>query len=85
MSKLPLGGYSTCGLLNSIAMTGVISSCILYGTMVIELIKNSNSLGQIIVALFIIINMGLSQPDILSIMSVLICLAPLLIKLSNRQ
>ncbi len=85
LSALPLGGYTTCGLINSIAMTGFISSSILYGKMFIQLIKYSNSLGQIIFTIFVIVNMGLSQPDILSIMSVLICMYGLWSKHNNES
>ena len=81
---LPLQGYTTCGLINSIAMTGFVSSFILYGEMFLKLIKNSNSFGQVVFALFVIINMGLSQPDILSIVSVLICMCGLWIKHNNK-
>ena len=74
LTSLPLGGYSTCGLINSIAMIGIISSILLYGKMIVSLCAWGKSMIQVGVGLFFVINMGLSQPDILSIMSVLICM-----------
>lgn len=74
LDSLPLGGYSTCGIINSIAMIGIISSTLLYGKMFKSLFRGSKSLIQALGGLFIVINMGLSQPDILAITSVLICM-----------
>ena len=74
LRNLPLGGYTTCGLINCIAMIGSFSSIILYGKLIISSIKVSKSIIQIALVLFLVINMGLSQPDLLSIMTVLICM-----------
>lgn len=74
LDSLPLGGYSTCGLINSIAMIGIISSVLLYGKMFESLFRGSKGLIQAFLGMFIVINMGLSQPSILAITSVLICM-----------
>ena len=74
LDSLPLGGYSTCGLINSIAMIGIISSVLLYGKMFESLFRRSKGLIQAFLGMFIVINMGLSQPSILAITSVLICM-----------
>lgn len=74
LASLPLGGYTTCGLINSIAMIGVISSVLLYGKMSVALLVGAKSIIQVGLGLFLVVNMGFSQPDILSIMSVLICM-----------
>ena len=85
LNSIPFGGYSTCGLLNSIVMIGFISSVILYGRMVNALIYGANSFIQIVLALFIVINMGLSQPDIMPVMSVLICMYGEISRLNNKS
>ena len=74
LTKIPLGGYCTCGLINSIAMTGIISSVLLYGKMLGGLFRGAKGWIPAVLGMFIVINMGLSQPDILSITSVLICM-----------
>lgn len=74
LRSLPLGGYSTCGLINSVAMMGIVSSILLYGKLLSSLFHGSEGLIQFFLAVFIVINMGLSQPDILCIASVLICM-----------
>ena len=71
LESLPLGGYTTCGLINSIAMLGIVSSVIMYGHMLRSFLRYHKELIQVIFVLFVVINMGLSQPDILAIMSVL--------------
>lgn len=74
LASLPLGGYSTCGLINSIAMIGIVSSVLLYGKMLGALFQGAKGWIPAVLGMFVVINMGLSQPDILSITSVLICM-----------
>lgn len=74
LTNLPLGGYTTCGLINSIVMVGIIGSFLMYGNMIRSLWISSESLARFLFCLFLVVNNGLSQPDILSIMSVLICM-----------
>ena len=74
LKNTPMRGFSTDGIINSIVMIGIFSIVIMYGKMFFELAKYSKSWLQVIVALFIVVNMGLSQPDILSVISVLICM-----------
>ena len=74
LASLPLGGYSTCGLINSIAMIGIVSSVLLYGKMLGALFQGAKGWIPAVLGMFFVINLGLSQPDILSITSVLICM-----------
>lgn len=74
LTSLPLGHYTTCGLINSIAMTGIISTVLLYGKMTTSILQGSKGGIQSILVGFFVINMGLSQPDLLPIMSVLMCM-----------
>ena len=70
----PLGGYSTDGIINLIAMLGIISFCIIYGKMIVSTVTHSVSIMQTIFTVFYIVNVGISQPSILAITSVLVCM-----------
>ena len=67
------GEYYISGILNSIVMFGIITCIILYGYMIRNLLKYKRNYLEVVLVLFMSINMGLSQPDFLSIMTVLIC------------
>lgn len=74
------GSYSISGIVNTVVMLGMFTCIILYGFIVRNIIKYSKSIGEVILLIFIIINMGLSQPDLLSIMTVLIGCYEFLVK-----
>lgn len=72
LENTPLGGYQTSGIINFISMFGIITSFIVFAKMFISLKKHTGII-PFLIALFFIINMGISQPTIMSVMSVLIC------------
>ena len=74
LKQTPLEGYSTGGLINSIAMLGFVTTGIVYGKLIESMAKHAQSFAQIIFVIFYCINMGISQPDFLTITVVLMCM-----------
>ena len=73
LSNTPLKGYSTGGLINCLAMFGLVTTFIILGRMFSSLSRNAKSWLEIVLIIFIIINQGLSQPDFLPILSPMLC------------
>lgn len=64
------GGYSCSGIVNSFMMFGAINCLVLYGYILTVMVKDNRSLYEVVFLLFMIINNGLSQPDMLAITTV---------------
>ena len=65
-------GYSTSGLLNSFMMFGLVNCIIIYSYFIKQIARYSISKIEMIVCVFIIVNMGMSQPDLLPTLSILL-------------
>lgn len=74
LKNTPLGGYSTGGIINFIAIFGIVTTGIVYGKLIYALYTYNKSAFQICFVLFYLVNMGISQPDILAISVVLMCM-----------
>lgn len=74
LKATPLKGYSTGGVINMIAMLGIITSGIIYGKLISSSARYARTIPQLLFMIFYIINMGISQPDLLTITSILICM-----------
>lgn len=74
ISNTPMLEYSTGGLINSVVMLGILTNIWIYGKMFTSLKISGATISQYIFVIFFVINMGLSQPDLLAITSVLMCL-----------
>lgn len=59
------GVLSTCGLTRFIAMLGIIPSIIVFGYLIINIIKNSFNLIDVFIKLFMIVNTTIGQPQFL--------------------
>lgn len=70
----PMLEYSTCGFINSVVMLGIFTNILIYGKMFLTLLFNRVTIPQFIFVLFFVVNMGLSQPDLLAITSVVMCM-----------
>lgn len=66
------GGFSCSGIVNTIIMLGIFTCTLLYGWINYCVIKFSKNIFEIIFLLFMIINNGLSQPDLLAITTVIV-------------
>lgn len=65
------GTFSCSGIVNSIIMFGIFTCTLMYGYMIRNIVKYSRNGFEIIFILFMIINNGLSQPDLLAITGVI--------------
>lgn len=65
------GTFSCSGIVNSIVMFGVFTCTLMYGYMIRNIVKYSSNGFEIIFVLFMIINNGLSQPDLLAVTGVI--------------
>ena len=74
LAATPLGEYSTCGIINFIAMLGMVTTVIVYGKMLSSMVRHTKLWLQAVFVLFYVINMGFSQPDFLTITVVLMCM-----------
>lgn len=66
------GTFSCSGIVNSIIMFGVFTCILIYGYILRNIIKYSNSVFEIVFCIFMIVNNGLSQPDLLAVTSVMV-------------
>ena len=83
LESTALGGYSANGIVNLIMMCGIFFTILLYYYMIEKNVKYSNNMFSSIAAVFIVINQGLGQPEMLSIFSILILLYPYIIYLNG--
>lgn len=74
----PLLNYCTDGLLNTIMMFGLITVIPLYGFMIRNIIKYKTARYEVFLVLFFIINMGLSQPDHMCVINLMLAFTGLL-------
>lgn len=66
-----IGQFSCSGIVNSIIMFGIFTCTLMYGYMIRNIVKYSSNGFEIIFVLFMVINNGLSQPDLLAITGVI--------------
>lgn len=76
LESTSLGEYSANGIVNLIMMCGIVFVVPLYYYMIKKNVKYSNNIFSSIAAVFIVINQGLGQPEMISIFSILILLYP---------
>ena len=76
LKSTSLGEYSANGIVNLIMMCGIVFVVPLYYYMIKKNVKYSNNIFSSIAAVFIVINQGLGQPEMISIFSILILLYP---------
>lgn len=67
--------YTCSGIVNSIMMFGIISVGLNYGYLFKRAYKGCDSISEFIFIIIMIINNGLSQPDLLSITTVIVALS----------
>ena len=82
LESTSLGGYSANGIVNLIMMCGIVFVVPLYYYMIKKNVKYSNNIFSSIAAVFVVINQGLGQPEMISIFSILILLYPYIINLN---
>lgn len=72
----PMGEYTTDGMLNLLVMIGAVSYSILAVILLGSFAKSAAPAPGLCFGLFLMFSMGLSQPDLLPITSVMICMVP---------
>lgn len=85
LSRTLIGGYTANGLINSIMMFGLIFTVIIYGYMIAANIKYTRNIATSLVAIFVVVNQALGQPDMLAIFSVVLLLWPYITELSLNE
>lgn len=74
------GGFSCSGIVNTIIMLGVFTCLVLYSTIIRSIVRFSPNKYAAFFIVFMIINNGLSQPDLLAITAVIVCCYNLILK-----
>lgn len=72
--KTSMGEFSAAGIVNSIMMLGIFTNIIVFGGMFVKSLQYSNDMVEFLAIVFIVINMGLGQPEVLCSIVILITL-----------
>lgn len=74
LANTSIGEYTTAGIINCFMMFGIINSIIIYSFLISQIIKYTYGKLEILMIIFIIVNMGISQPDLIGVLSILLSL-----------
>lgn len=85
LSNTLMGGYTANGMINSIMMFGAIFTIIVYVYMINKNFLHSGNSLACIAAVFIVLNQAFSQPDMLSILTIVLLMWPYINTLAMRE